>query len=176
MEHAHTRENSPSPRPPENLVAPLIQEVPSILAPTRTESDIKDSAWSSSSPSAEKLHSTDKSPFSSLQSLRPKLANLTFEPKPLFQGFERPSLSRIAILTVLCAITYPAFHILTLVAKDKSLFVVRAIVSVWCSGAGFALGYILLKIGKQHLEAASESVLPENRDFLSLYFKQPGRP
>jgi len=95
--------------------------------------------------------------------------------KPLFQGFERPSLSRIAILTVLCLLTYPTFFILKLVAKDKSLFIVRSIVAVWCWGVGFALGYILLKIGAQHLEAASEFRLVwYNRGFLRLYFKQPG--
>ena len=54
---------------------------------------------------------------------------------------------------------YPAFCILNLVAKDRSLFAVRAIVSVWCSGVGFALGYTLLKIGVRHIEATSELTL-----------------
>ena len=104
---------------------------------------------------------------------------LRFKPprsKPLFRGFERPSFYRIAILTVLCILTYPAFYILKLVAKDKSLFVVRSIVAVWCWGAGFALGYILLKIGARHLEAASEFTLVRYRGFLRLYFEQPGPP
>ena len=74
----------------------------------------------------------------------------------MFQGFERPSLTRIAILTALCLSAYPALYILTLVARDKSLFAVRLIVAMWCSGVGFALGYILIRIGVQHLEAASE--------------------
>jgi len=96
-------------------------------------------------------------------------------PKPLFRGFERPSFARIAIFTVLCIVTYPAFFLLTFVAKDKSLFVVRVIVSIWCSGVGFALAYILLRIGAQHLEAASKFTLPvKDRDFLRLYFGQPG--
>ena len=69
-----------------------------------------------------------------------------------------PNYSHLAILTVLCLVTYPAFYALTFLAKDKSLFVVRLIVSAWCSGIGFALGYILLKIGAQHLEAASEFI------------------
>jgi len=89
--------------------------------------------------------------------------------KLLFQGFEKPSFFRIAILTALCLITYPAFYILTLAAKDKSLFTVRIIVSLWCSGVGFALGYLLLKIGAQHLEAASEFTLVECPDFLRFY-------
>jgi len=90
-------------------------------------------------------------------------------PKPLFRGFERPSFSRIAILTVLCLTTYPAFYVLTLVAKDKSLFVVRVIVSAWCSGVGFALGYILLQSAAQHLEAASEFTLVGYRAFSRSY-------
>jgi len=57
---------------------------------------------------------------------------------PSRRGFERPSFCNIAILAVLCHITYPAFYVLTLVAKDKSLFVVRLIVSAWCSEIGFA--------------------------------------
>jgi len=100
-----------------------------------------------------------------------------FEPprsKPLFRGFERPSFSRIAILTVLCPAAYPAFYLLTFVAKDRSLFIVRLLVSTWCSGVGFALGYILLKIGAQHLEAASKFTLVGYWDFLRLDFKQPG--
>ena len=85
-----------------------------------------------------------------------------FEPpqlKPLFRGFERPSFSHIAILAALCLITYPAFFLLTLVAKDKTLFIVRAIVSVWCWAVGFALGWVLLRIGAQHIEAASAFTL-----------------
>jgi len=78
------------------------------------------------------------------------------QPEPLFRGFERPSFSRIAILTALCLTAYPAFYALTFAAKDRTLFAVRTIVSVWCSGIGFALGYLLLAIGAQHLEAASE--------------------
>ena len=110
-------------------------------------------------PSSTNLQCADESQLSSLQSLHPKIAGLGFEPprsKPLFRGFERPNFSRIVILTALCYITYPAFYILTLVAKDKSLFLVRLIVSAWCSGVGFAVGYFLLKIGVQHIEAASE--------------------
>jgi len=115
-------------------------------------------------------------PFSSRQLLHPKFANLRFEPprsKPLFRGFERPSLSRIAILVVLCTIAYPALYILTLVAKDKT-FVVRLIAAMWSPGVGFALGYILIRIGVQHLEAASEFMLIWYRDPLKFHSKQLG--
>ena len=179
MEHVHTRDNSPSPRPAGNPHAPLIQPDPFLSTRNGRDFDTEHPASRSPSSSTEDFQHTDKSGFSSSQSLRAKLADLRFKPprsKPLFRGFERPSFSRIAILTVLCFITYPVFYILTLAAKDKSLFVVRAIVSVWCSGVGFALGYFLLKIGAQHLEAASELTPVGCRDFLKLYFKQLGRP
>ena len=136
--------NGSSPHPAENPAAPLIQADPSILAPDGGEFDPEYPAWPSLPSSTTDSQYAEQSPPRS---------------KPLFRGFERPSFSRIAILTVLCLVTYPAFFILTFVAKDKSLFIVRVLVSTWCSGVGFALGYIILKIGAQHLEAASELTL-----------------
>ena len=138
------RDNNTSPHPVENQAAPLIQADPSLLAPNMGEFYDEHSVWSSLPPSTTDSQYADKSPPRS---------------KPLFRGFEKPSFSRIAILTVLCLVTYPAFYVLTFVAKDRSLFIVRLVVSLWCSGVGFALGYILLKIGAQHLEATSESTL-----------------
>ena len=153
--------------PAEDSATPLIQTDPTHLTPNRRKSDVEYPPWYSLPPSTANFHYANKSRFSGL---KPP------QSKPLFQGFKRPSFFRMVILTVLCLITYPTFHILTLVAKDKSLFVVRLIVSVWCSVGGFALGYILLTIGAQHLEAASEFTLVGFRDFLRLYFKQPGPP
>ena len=159
MEQIRTGDDDSSPDPPESPAA-LIQADPA-------------------RPSTENFQYSDKSRLSGLQSLRLKLTDPRFEPprlKPLFRGFERPSFSRIAILTTLCLTAYPAFYVLPFVAKDRSLFVVRAIVAVWCSGIGFALGYILLKIGARHLEAASGFTLVGYQDFLRLDFKQPGPP
>ena len=143
MNHLRMRDNTPSPPPTVNPTTPLV--------------DPEDPTWPSPQSSTASVQYADKSRFSSLRS---KLAALRLKPprsKPLFRGFETPSFSRIAILTVLCPLAYPAFYVLTLLAKDKSLFLVRLIVSTWCSAVGFALGYILLKIGAQHIEAASES-------------------
>jgi len=154
------RDIDPTPHPAENPAAPLIQVDPSLPTPGGRESDAEDSAWYSPPPSTANLQYADESRPSSRQSLHPKPAAPRFwlpRPKPLFRGFERPNFPRVVILSVLCLITYPAFYILTFVAKDKSLFTVRLIVAVWCSGVGFALGYILLSIGAQYLEAASES-------------------
>ena len=172
-------DNSSSPHPTENPAAPLTQADPSILTPNRRDGDAAYPPRPSPPSSTANFQYSDKSRFSNLRSLHRRLADLRFEPprsKPLFRGFEKPSFSRIAILTVLCLITYPVFYVLTLVAKDRSLFIVRLIVSIWCSGVGFALGYILLTVGAQHLEAASESMSVRYPDFLRLYSKQPGPP
>jgi len=145
MEHVRLRDNNSSPHPTENPAEPLIQTDPSLTIPNGEEVGAEDQAWPSPPPSTTNpQHTNDPSPPRS---------------KPLFRGFERPSFSRIAILTALCPAAYPAFYLLTFVAKDKSLFIVRLLVSTWCSGVGFALGYILLEIGAQHLEALSEFTL-----------------
>ena len=154
------RDSSSSPHPNENPAVSLIEADP--LTPNRSsEPNAKYPSWSSLPSSTTNFQYEDGSPP---------------EPNPLFRGFERPNFSRVAILAALCLITYPVFYILTLVAKDKSLFIVRVLVSMWCSGVGFALGYILLTIGAQHLEAASEFALVGYRYFLRICFKQPGLP
>ena len=139
----------------ENWGPPLITDSVSAcihapLTPNRREFDAEKTTLN--------FQQSDKSQSSSW-SLYPKLAGLSFESlrsKPLFRGFERPNVTHIAILIVLCLVAYPALYIPTLVAKDKSLFTVRLIVAIWCSGVAFALGYTLLMIGVKHIEAASE--------------------
>ena len=153
MERVCTRDNSSSRRSGGYPTAPfIIQGDPSLLTPNRRGSNAG---------------------YTTCPSLPPPGPQQSKSP---FRHFERPSYSHIAILTVLCLITYPAFYALTLLAKDKSLFVVRLIVSAWCSGIGFVLGCILLAIGAQHLEAASESIPVWYWDSLTICFKQPGPP
>ena len=164
MEHVRARDDNRSPTPTEDPTRSLIQANPPSSAPDEEFSTGRP-AWPSPPPSVTISQRTEKSWFSRFGPPRSK---------PLFRGFERPSLSRIAILTVLCPTAYPAFYVLTFVAKDRTLFIVRLIVSVWCSVIGFALGYILLTIGARHLEATSEFTLVWYRGPLRLYFKQPG--
>ena len=154
-------DNNSSLRPTEDSVGPPIQEEPSLLTPNGRGLDEGDLTRPPRPPSTANSQNTEKSPPRS---------------KPLPQGYERPKYSRIATLAVLCIITYPTFYILQIVAKDKPLFVVRSIASLWCSGIGFALGYILHKIGAQFLEAASEFMLVGHRAFLKHPLKQPGPP
>ena len=140
-------DNHPALDSTENSAAPLIQADSSASTLNRRSSDAQYPPWHSQPPSTTDFQYGDESRLFGSNPPRSK---------PLFRGFERPSFSRIATLTVLCLITYPAFFLLTFVAKDRSLFAVRVIVSIWCSGVGFALGYIILKIGAQHIEAASK--------------------
>ena len=144
MEHVHRRDDNWSPPLTAGSTAPLSQVDPLLLTPNTRESDTGETIPYS--------QYTDKSQIGQ----HAGLGHGASRSKPLLQGFERPSFPRIAILTVLCLSAYPAFYVLTLVARDKSLFLVRLIVSVWCSGVGFALGYFLIRIGVQHLEAASK--------------------
>ena len=160
MKRVRMKSNNSSPLPTENPTTPLIQIESSHLTQKRTGFDAEYSPKPSSSPPTINSLYAEKSRFP--------------RSKPLFRGFKRPSFSRIAIFAVLCPAAYPVFHLLTLAAKDRSLFIVRLLVSTWCSGVGFALGYIVLKIGAQHLEAASEFTLVSYRNFIRPYFKQPG--
>ena len=171
MEHVHARDNNSSPRPTDNSPTPPIHEGPSLLISNGRQFDAEHPPPPSPSPSTTSSQNAEKSRISILQSFLRKFVDLRLKPplsESLFRGFERPSLSRIAILTALCLTSYPAFYLLTIVAKDRSLFVVRAVVSVWCSVVGFALGYIILAIGARHLESASEFVPVGCRDFLSV--------
>ena len=177
MKHVPMRRNNWSPPLAENPASPSILAGPSVSTSNGREFDAEGPTRPSSSLRTANHQHADISQLSNRPSLRSKPSDLGFEPqrsKPWFRGFEKPSFSRVAILTGLCLIVYPAFYILTLLAKDRSLFMVRTIVSVWCSGVGFALGYILLKIGAQHLEAASEFTLAGYCGVLRLDFEQPG--
>ena len=162
-----------SPPPAADSTTAFINQAdPFLLTPNRRVFDVDYPAWHSPPPSTMNFQYIDKP-----SSLNLKLADLRFEPprsKPLFRGFERPSWAHIAILTVLCLIAYPALYILTLVARDKSLFTVRLLVALWCSGVGFTLAYVLLRIGAQHLEAASEFTLVRYHDFLTLFSNSVG--
>jgi len=166
---------SPSPPPTVDFGTPSGQVGPILPAPNGGGLDAEPPAQPSiaSPPHPSNLRRST----TILHSLHRELTSLGSrvpQTKPLILGFERPNIARIATLTILCLITYPAFYILTLVANDRSLFVVRAIVGLWGWVAGLVLGYVILTIAAQHLEAASKFALVGYRSSLSLSFKQPG--
>jgi len=99
---------------------------------------------------------TDRSQFSTRRRFSSASFDYPQRSRPSFRRFEKPSFTRIAIITLSCLIAYPALYVVTLVARDLPLFTVRVIVAVWCSAIGFALRYSLLGIGVRHIEAASE--------------------
>ena len=166
--HAGMRDNYQSPPLSADSTTPLNPDS-FLLTPNRREFDVEYPDWPSPSSPTKNFRYTDKSQSPSRRLRHPRFICLNSGPlwsKPLFRGFERPSFTHISILIALSLAAYPALYILTLVANDKSLSVVRLIVALWCSAIGFALGYILLKIGVQHFEAASEFTLaPRCRHF-----------
>ena len=106
MEDIHIRDDNSSPPATAGLATSLDQADPLLLTPNRREAGVEDPA-----PSPASVQYADKARFPKFKLPRSK---------PLFRCCERPSISRITTLTALCFITYPAFCILTSVAKDKS--------------------------------------------------------
>jgi len=177
MEYARMRDNSSSPHPTENSAEPLIQTDSSLATLNGGGVDAEDQARPSPPPSTINFrHIKELLSFTLLMilTLSRHIKELLPRPKPLFRGFEIPSFTRLVILTLTCAIAYPAFYALTLVAKDRALFIVRLLVAVWCSGIKLALQYPLDKIGVRHREASSEFTSVGYQDFLKLSFDQPG--
>lgn len=90
-----------------------------------------------------------KTPLSAVFKKRPK-------EHPFSRNFEAPHWWYIGLHATLCLISYPIILLFILVAKDRSLFWTRFIVSAGCGLIGFMLGLSLLRMGKSFLEASSE--------------------
>ncbi|GLB33262.1 hypothetical protein LshimejAT787_0101460 [Lyophyllum shimeji] len=74
---------------------------------------------------------------------------------PFAKGFEAPLWKNILVHIALCLIAYPFLLLITLVARQKSLFWTRFIVGMGCGLIGFCLGLSLLQLAQSHLEAAT---------------------
>ncbi|KAF8663578.1 hypothetical protein AX16_000922 [Volvariella volvacea WC 439] len=74
---------------------------------------------------------------------------------PFSQSFEPPHWWPIIIHVILCLVSYPVILLFTIVARDRSLFWTRFIVSLGCGLAGVSLGMSLLRLGKSYLEAST---------------------
>jgi hypothetical protein len=140
MEHLRLSDD----RPIVDSVSPLCPTDSFLLTPSRGECNDEETTLN--------VQDIDKYQFSAQEGPDSGSQRL----KTLFKRFERPSFIRIAILTVLCVVAYPALYVVSLVGRDLPLFTVRVIVGMGCSGIGFALSYSLLGIGVRHIEAASE--------------------
>jgi hypothetical protein len=78
------------------------------------------------------------------------------EQHPFAEGFEAPIWTHLLIHVGLCLVAYPLLIIFTVIARNKSLFWTRFIVSMGCGLIGLSLGLSLLRLGKRFLESASE--------------------
>ncbi|TFK74366.1 hypothetical protein BDN72DRAFT_833278 [Pluteus cervinus] len=74
---------------------------------------------------------------------------------PFNQNFEPPNWWYIGLHIAMCLVAYPIIILFILVAKDKSLFWTRFIVSLGCGILGLMLGFSLLRFGKTFLEAST---------------------
>ncbi|KAF9021430.1 hypothetical protein BDZ89DRAFT_1071387 [Hymenopellis radicata] len=66
-----------------------------------------------------------------------------------------PQWKRIALHVFLVGLAYPILLVFVIIARDKSLFWSRFVVSIGCGVIGFVLGLSLLNLGRPFLEAAT---------------------
>ncbi|KAL0949830.1 hypothetical protein HGRIS_009865 [Hohenbuehelia grisea] len=78
---------------------------------------------------------------------------------PFSKSFEPPDWRLLVLHVAACVLAYPILLIFVLIAKEKSLFWTRFIVSCGCGAVGFCLGLSLLNLGKSFLEAATWATL-----------------
>ena len=100
------------------------------------------------------VHSENPSKPSPLYSLRTSSALL--RRRPLVSGFEIPYWKDTLLHSALCLVSYPILLAVTIFAHNKTIFWARFIVSAGCGLVGLGIGYSLLTLAKNHLEAASK--------------------
>lgn len=133
---------------PPNSATPLYPATTPPLSPKRKlYNPYDDEHWMPSAPYGVK----EKRKTSPLSPSKPKIGA-----RSLFKGFERPHWGKIVMHFLACIASYPAMYLLTLVARERSLFIARVLVAVWCSVFGFCLAFSLVEFATKHLEAASE--------------------
>jgi hypothetical protein len=74
----------------------------------------------------------------------------------LSKNFERPNYFLLFTHLILCGLAWPILYVFTLIARDKTLFWARLVVSMGGGIVGVSLGFTLLNLSKRFLEAASE--------------------
>lgn len=71
------------------------------------------------------------------------------------RSFETPDWRLLVLHTVLCLLAFPTLLVFTIIARNRTLFWTRFIVSIGCGLVGFFLAISLINLGKAFLEAAS---------------------
>ncbi|KAG5639156.1 hypothetical protein H0H81_006415 [Sphagnurus paluster] len=74
---------------------------------------------------------------------------------PFAEGFEAPHRKTILFHIVLCVVTYPILLLVTIIARERSLFWTRFIVGLGCGILGLIIGLSLLKLAQPLLEAVT---------------------
>lgn len=136
---------------PPNSATPLYPSVAPEFSPNRRQSDsYTGKQWTPSSPS----YGVETKRRGSALPIRLPIPKTSA--RPIFKGFERPDLRQLSLHVFVCFVSYPVMYLVTLVAKDRSLFLVRVLVAVWCALVGFCLAFSLVTFATKYLEAASE--------------------
>lgn len=121
-----------------------------MLSPNRRNpSSYSDEGWEYLSSSTYEIKEKCKTSL-------PTLSLPKVNARPIFKGFERPDWSKIALHIFACLFSYPMMYVVTLISRDRSLFLVRALVAVGSALVGFCLAFCLVAFAIKYLEAASE--------------------
>lgn len=124
------------------------------FSPNRRPSDVDSETWGR--PTAPYLLEEKRTRSTSLLPINIALPKFDGpQPKTIFKGFERPDLKQLALHILICFASYPVMYLVTLIAKDRSLFIVRAVVAIGSAGVGFCLAFSLVAFATKYLEAAS---------------------
>ncbi|KAF4602487.1 hypothetical protein EYR40_005696 [Pleurotus pulmonarius] len=75
------------------------------------------------------------------------------------RSFEAPDWRLLVLHTVLCLLAFPTLLVFTIIARNRTLFWTRFIVSIGCGLVGFFLAISLINMGKAFLEAATWATL-----------------
>lgn len=137
--------------PPTSATTPRFPSFTSPFSPNRRQFDSHSSEyWTPSSPS----HVVKEKRKTLV--LPSGLPTPKTSARPIFKGFERPDWRQLAVHVFGCFISYPVMYLVTLAAKDRSLFLTRVLVATWASVVGFCLAFSLVVFATKYLEAASE--------------------
>lgn len=142
-----------SPPSSTNSTTLLYPSVTPQFSPNRRKSDSYPECWLPSSPPYA-LTDKRKASILPIRLTIPKFDSP--KPRTIVKGFERPDLRQLALHVLVCLVSYPAMYLVTLVANERSLFLVRILVAVWSALVGFCLALSLAAFATKHLEAASK--------------------
>lgn len=142
-----------SPPSSTNSATLLYPSVTPQFSPNRRQSDSYPDHWLPSSPP----YALTGKRKASILPIRIRIPKFDApKPRPIIKGFERPRFTQLFLHVSVCLGSYPVMCFITVVAKDRSLFLVRILVAVWSALVGFCLAFSLVAFATKYLEAASK--------------------